>query len=192
MTHALNISHIPPNLTGRSYTTANYDRASVWKAWCPILRHINGTSIKQNWEWIYKRTVEVRQYNHCCVEQQYCISWGCACVLASSGKQCARSVLYCHCDLFGPDKELLKIKCVVWLSLQLLSETILILSRIQRDVIINVKCPLYLSDFDKTRNKSTHFRKIFKCKISWKSARWGPSSSTWTDRQADRQTRRSS
>jgi len=36
----------------------------------------------------------------------------------------------------GGGGELLNIKCVFWFSLQLLSETFLILRRIQRDVII--------------------------------------------------------
>jgi hypothetical protein len=78
MTHELNISlgmgteriYVAPNLTGRSYTAKNYDRASVWKGWCPILRHINGTSIKQHWQCMYKRTIEVRSCNHFCVEKQ--------------------------------------------------------------------------------------------------------------------------
>ena len=49
-------------------------------------------------------------------------------------------------------KKLLKIKCVFWLSLQLLSERFLILSRIQQDIIINVhtsshKVPIILVRF---------------------------------------------
>ena len=36
-------------------------------------------------------------------------------------------------------KDLLYIKCVFWFSLQLLSETFLILRRIQRDIIISVQ-----------------------------------------------------
>ena len=38
-------------------------------------------------------------------------------------------------------KKLLNIKCVFWFSLQLLSKTFLILSRIERDIVINVKTP---------------------------------------------------
>jgi predicted DNA-binding protein (MmcQ/YjbR family) len=37
------------------------------------------------------------------------------------------------------EKELLNIKCVFWFSLRLLSKTFLILKRIQRDIVINVK-----------------------------------------------------
>jgi hypothetical protein len=49
--------------------------------------------------------------------------------------------------IFG--KKLLIIKCVFWSCLQLLSETLLVLRRIQRDIIINVrkcscKVPVFL------------------------------------------------
>ena len=55
-------------------------------------------------------------------------------------------------------------KCVFWFSLQILSETFLILRRIQRDIVImykwiNVKYRLFLSKFNQTRNVSTDFRK---------------------------------
>jgi hypothetical protein len=53
-------------------------------------------------------------------------------------------------------KQLLNIKCVFLFSLQILSETFLILRRIQRDIIINVhrsscQVPLLLSDFNVDR-----------------------------------------
>ena len=72
--------------------------------------------------------------------------------------------------IFG--KMLLSTKCVFWFSLQLLPETFLILRRIQRDVIINVrrsscKVPLFLSDCNKTWIFSTDFRKILKYQTSW-------------------------
>jgi hypothetical protein len=87
--------------------------------------------------------------------------------------------------IFG--KMLLNIKCVFWFSLQLLSETFLILIRIQRDIIINVrrsscKAPLFLSDFNETWILLTDFRKIFKYQISWKCVQWEPSCSMRTDR----------
>jgi hypothetical protein len=87
--------------------------------------------------------------------------------------QCACVVLYCHLwpgwfyhifpqylingTIFG--KKLLNIKCVFWFYLQLLSETFLILRRIQLDIIVNVhrsscKVPLLLSDFNETWNVS--------------------------------------
>ena len=70
--------------------------------------------------------------------------------------------------IFG--KELLNIKCVFWLSLQLLCETFLILRRIQRDVInvknLHVKYLLLLSDFHETWIFSTDFREEFRYQIS--------------------------
>jgi hypothetical protein len=118
--------------------------------------------------------------------------------------QCACAVLYCHLwsvllyrifphylingTIFG--KKLLNIKCVFWFSLQLLSETFLILGRIQRDIIINVhrpscKVPLLLSDFNETWIFSRDFRNILKYQISWKSVQWEPSCSMRTGRWTD-------
>jgi hypothetical protein len=37
-----------------------------------------------------------------------------------------------------------------WISLQLLSETFFILKIAERDIIVNVNCPLFLSDLKKT------------------------------------------
>jgi hypothetical protein len=80
--------------------------------------------------------------------------------------QSACAVLYCHLwpvrlyhifphylingTIFG--KKLLNIKCVFWFSVQLLSETFLILRRIQQDIIINIhrsscKVPVILVRF---------------------------------------------
>jgi hypothetical protein len=92
--------------------------------------------------------------------------------------QSACAVLYCHLwpvrlyhifphylingTIFG--KKLLNIKCAFWFSLQLLSETFLILRRIQRDIIINVhrssrKVPVILVRFQWTWISLTDFRK---------------------------------
>jgi hypothetical protein len=84
-------------------------------------------------------------------------------------------------------KKVLNIKCVFWFSLQLLSETFLILRRIQRDIIINVhrsscKVPLLLWDFNETWKFKADFRKILKYQISLKSVHWEPSCSMQTDR----------
>ena len=67
--------------------------------------------------------------------------------------------------IFG--KTLLTIKCVFWFSLQLLSETLLVLRRIQGDIIINVlrrhvKYPLFLSYLNETWIFSIDFWKIIK------------------------------
>ena len=95
---------------------------------------------------------------------------------------CACAVLYCHLwpvPLYNiwphhlidgtifRKKTLLNIKHVFWFSLQLLSETFLILRRIQRDIIINVhrsscKMPVFLLDFNESWIFPTDFWKILK------------------------------
>jgi len=56
----------------------------------------------------------------------------------------------------------------------------------------NVTYPSFLSDFNETWFFSTDVRKIMKYQTSWKSLKWEPSCSIWTDGQTDKQTRRSS
>ena len=81
---------------------------------------------------------------------------------------------------FPGKKKLLNTKCTFWFSLQLLSETFLIIRRTERD-IINVNMPvfitltLFLSDLNETWPFATDFRKILKYKISSKSVQWEPS-----------------
>jgi hypothetical protein len=62
-------------------------------------------------------------------------------------------------------KKLPNIKCAFWFSLQLLFETFLILRRIQRDIVTNVrslrvKYTLFLSDYNENWIFSTDIRKI--------------------------------
>jgi hypothetical protein len=103
--------------------------------------------------------------------------------LSSMHSACA--VLYCHLwpvwfnDIFThyfingaifEGKKSSNIKCVFWITLQFLSETFLILRRIQRDIIINcidlhVKYPLFQSDFNETWIFATDFRKILDIKF---------------------------
>ena len=72
------------------------------------------------------------------------------------------------------EKMLLNTKCVFWFSLQLLSETFLILRRTERDMIKNVSLslrkgnPLYLSHLMKTSFSIQFFGKktFFEYKIS--------------------------
>ena len=80
--------------------------------------------------------------------------------------------------IFWPGGEgdlMLNTKCVFWSYVLLLSETFLILRRIQRTVTTNVHIsvcctvPLCLLDINQTWIFWTGFRKILKYKISWKS-----------------------
>jgi hypothetical protein len=94
-------------------------------------------------------------------------------------------------------KRILNTKCVFWMSLQILSETFLVLRKLERGMIkkkynaLHVKCPLFLSDFNEIWVFSTEFRKMLKYQISWKSVQWEPScSGGQKGRQTDRQTGR--
>ena len=92
--------------------------------------------------------------------------------------------------IFRGGKKLLNTKCVFWFSLQLLSETFLILRRNGRDIINNVyrsacTVPLFLSYFNETWLFRQIFEKVLKYRITYK---WGPSGSMRTDRQTDRRT----
>ena len=67
-----------------------------------------------------------------------------------------------------------------------LPKTFLILRRIQRDIVINVKSlyvkyPLFLSEFTETRIFSTDFRKKPKYQVSSQFDKWEPSGGRWTD-----------
>ena len=77
-------------------------------------------------------------------------------------------------------KQVLNLKCVFWVSLKTLSETCLIIGRNEGDIIIKyvvlrVKYPLLLSEFNGASIFSTYFRKILKYQVSWHSAQWKPS-----------------
>jgi hypothetical protein len=86
-------------------------------------------------------------------------AWACAftrVALSSMQRACAiLSFAACGCTTFFDiisytarfsEKKLLDIKCVFRFSLQLLFEAFLILKRIQRDIVINVKYPVFLLD----------------------------------------------
>jgi len=71
-----------------------------------------------------------------------------------------------------------------WFSPQLLSETLLILRRTERDIIINMyrsscKVPLILVRCWWNWIFWTDFRKMLRYQISWKSVQWGMSCMAW-------------
>jgi hypothetical protein len=73
---------------------------------------------------------------------------------------------------------LLNTKCMLWFSLQLLSEMFLIL-RIGRNMIkiytgFHVQYSLFLSDFNETWIIYTDFPEVFRYKTSWESVKWEP------------------
>ena len=100
------------------------------------------------------RNVQVRSRNHCYRVKSISITYS-ECVFVISVMRNAmrirhivmsvlpRSAIFFHIiskkgTIFG--KMLQNIKCVFWYSLQLFSETFLILTRTKRDMIINVYC----------------------------------------------------
>jgi len=132
------------------------------------------------------------------------------CVCGLRYPACNTHVLYCHLwsvqlyDIFPHylkngtifDKKTIEHKiCFFLFSLQLLSEKILSLRRIERDSVsmyrcLNVKCPLFFSDLNEPWIFSTDFSKNTQISNSRKSAQWVPSCSMRTDGQTERQTDR--
>jgi hypothetical protein len=138
-----------------------------------------------------QRNKEARSRIICAVEKQY---WPvCVCVRVGGRvgvfmRVRACSLAYPACNAYAPycdvicglglhrifrhylinsvilGEKLWNIKCVFWFSLQLLSKTFLLLKRIYRDIVINVKrlhaeYPLFLSDFNETWIFSTDLLK---------------------------------
>jgi hypothetical protein len=83
-------------------------------------------------------------------------------------------------------KNVIGLKCVLWFSLQLLSEIFFVIRRIQLNIIVNVhsrhtKYLLFLSDINEIWIFSTEMWIIFKYRISWKSVQWECGCSVRTD-----------
>jgi hypothetical protein len=146
---------------------------------------------------VTRQAIEAHSCNHCCSGKAIGIAYS-ECVSVALGIQHAPCYLwpvqfynifprYLINGTTSEKKNLLNIKCVFWFSLQLLSETFVILKRHEREIIKKmcigpyVKCPLCFSVFNEAWNFSTDFRNIFKYQISWKSLQWEPSCSMRTD-----------
>jgi len=144
---------------------------------------------KQDKQYTYKRNIETRWRNHFCRGRaigRYYIFWVCVCGLSFPARSALApyrivsvaclsvpyfATLSIHGTIFGQKKIIwLKIKCVFWFCLQVLSETLFILKIIQRDIInvlgIYVNFPLLLPDCNETWIFLTDFRKIIEYKIS--------------------------
>jgi hypothetical protein len=138
------------------------------------LKNLENTCESDN---VRKRNIEARWCNRCCcrkaISNNYIYQ---VCVCSLSYPACKAHEWYCglcgytmFCHITSQTsrfsgKKLLNIKCVSWLSLQLLPETILILRRIQPDNIINVdrslcKLPVILARFSKN-NQISNFMKV--------------------------------
>jgi hypothetical protein len=124
---------------------------------------------------MYKGTYEALSCNHFCSGTAISITYS-ECVCSLRYPPCNAHAPCCPVRLYNifphylingkkfEKKKVLNIKCVFRFSLQLLSGTFLILRRTERDVIkiyigLHVKCPLALSDLNKTLIFSTDFRK---------------------------------
>jgi hypothetical protein len=79
--------------------------------------------------------------------------------------------------------KVMNLKCLFRFSLQLLSKIYLFKNSAR---YYHAKYPLFLPDFNQTRNVSTNFRKTIKYQISRKSVQWVPSCSMHTNGQADK------
>jgi hypothetical protein len=136
-------------------------------------------NIKKDRQCTYKHNFNARSRNHCCRGKAISITHSehvSVVLVIQHAKRMRRIIWSSVACLVLPyfftlshkqhefRKNILNIKCVFWFFLNLLSETFLILRRIQRDIIVNVhrshvKYPLFLSDFNETWIFSTDFRK---------------------------------
>jgi hypothetical protein len=169
--------------------------------WSPVI-HNNSTQNLKRQAMYAARKGEACSPNHCCCGKARSTLLSILSVCSLSYPARNAHAPYCHPwhvwlynifphslingTTFG--KKLLNIKCVFWFYLQLLSETFLILRRIQRHSTISVhrsscKVPVILVTFNETSIFLTDFRKILTYQISWKSVQWELTCSMRTDRQ---------
>jgi hypothetical protein len=157
------------------YGTGNASLAwSVRKNRSKLRRTFN---LKQDRHCTYKRNNKARSCNHCCSgNNKYYIFWVCVCRLRYPAFNAHTPYWHVTClalQYFSTLshkrhylwKNLLNVKCVLLFSLQLLSETFLILRRVEQDMIKtyigrHVKYSWFLSDFNETWIFSTEFCKI--------------------------------
>ena len=131
---------------------------------------------------------------------KYCIFWMCVCSL--SYPACNVHAPYCHLwpallynifpryhkwHDFRKKIYILNIKCVLWFSLQLLTETFSFyeeFSKIwpQMYIYLYVKYPLFFSDFNWNSISSTDFEKYSNNKFH-ELLRWETRCFMWVDRQ---------
>jgi hypothetical protein len=127
-----------------------------------------------------ERNIEARSHNHCCrgkaisITYSKCVSVALVIQHAKRMRRIILSSVACLAVPYFPTlshkrhdfrKNVIEHKMCVLIFSTILSETFLIVRRIQRDIIINVhrslcKVPLLLSDFIETLIFWTDFRKI--------------------------------
>jgi len=118
-------------------------------------------------------------YTSCNAHEPYCHLW--------PVRLCCIFPLYLiNSKIF--EKKNIEYRMCILISLQLFSETFLILRKSKRDMIKNVYCfpckaPLLLSDLNEIWIFSTSFWKILKYQISLNPVQWEPSCSIRTDGQ---------
>ena len=104
--------------------------------------------------WVPERVGVFIYVRACSLAYPTCSALAPYCIVMYSLSGCTKCSDIIHGTIFGK-KKLLNVKCMFWFSLQNLFETFLILRRIQRYNVINVKTssckvPLFLSDFNGT------------------------------------------
>ena len=134
------------------------------------LRYVHRTTVAIEKQWVLRISVcaHARTRMHVALLIQHAKHMSCIMFSCDLSGFTTYFKIISNSTIFG--KKLLNMKCVFWLSLQLLSETFPIVRRIMRDIVINVKSlhikyQLLLSDF-KTCIFLTDFLKNFNIKFN--------------------------